>query len=164
MSDFIKKAYEANRVKDVSQAFKEFPTKDEWHHGEIDYFINDPEFYYGDKCQVGDIVFVREYSYFDGTKGHNHMFVIVESDYQAVPIEYFGMILSSKLNKLKYDTNILLKKDEDNGLNTDSVIKIDYIYKLLEKQIVFKVGKIDINKVNEYKEYFNKLINNQKRD
>ena len=109
MSDFIKRAYKANRIKNVSEAFKEFPPEKEWHHGEIEYFINDPEFYYGDKCQIGDIVFVREYTYQDGTKGHNHMFVIVESDYLAVPIEYFGMILSSKLDKLKYHTNILLE-------------------------------------------------------
>ena len=156
MSEFIKKAYEANRVKEVHDAVIEFPPEEEWHHGEIDYIISDQEFYYGDKCQIGDIVFAREYTYSDGTKGHNHMFVIVESDYQAVPIEYFGMILSSRVNKLKYSTNILLKKDKDNGLKKDSVIKTDYVYKLLEKQIVFKVGKVDINKVNEYKNYFNK--------
>ena len=160
MSDFIKMAYEAGRVKNIEEAFKNYPKDDEWHHGEIEYFINDKDFYYSDKCQIGDIVFAREYTYSDGTVGHNHMFVIVESDYQAVPIEYFGMILSSKLDKIKYDANILLKKDDINGLTKDSIIKTDYIYKLLEKQIVFKVGKIDIDKVERYKEYFN-LVNNK---
>ena len=156
MSDFIKKAYEENRVKNVADAIKEYPPLEEWHHGEIEYFINEPFFYYGDKCDIGDIVFVREYSYPDGTKGHNHMFVIIESDYQAVPIEYFGMLISSKLDKLKYSTNVLLRKNDINGLDKDSIVKTDYVYKLLQNRIVFKLARVDIDKVEEYKRHFNK--------
>lgn len=162
MSDFIKKAYEANRVKDVHEAFMEYSPEEEWHHGDIQYLINEPSFYYNDKCEIGDIVFVREYNYPDGTKGYNHMFVIIDSDYQAVPIEYFGMIISSKLNKIKYETNVLLRKDEYNKLNKDSIVKVDAIYKILEKQIVFKVGKIDHDKINQYKDSFSKLIAKEK--
>ena len=163
MSDFIKKAYEANRVKNVEEAFKEYPPEEEWHHGDIEYFINDPNYFYGDTCKIGDIVFVREYNYPNGTKGHNHLFVIVDDNYQAVPIEYFGMIISSKIDKLKYDTNVLLLKDSLNNLNKDSIIKVDAIYKILKKQIVFKLGCIDLDKVDEYKEPFNKLMEKQRR-
>ena len=163
MSDFIKKAFENNRVKNIDEAFKEYPPGDEWHHGEIEYFINDTNFYYGDKCKIGDIVFAREYNYSDGTKGHNHLFVIIDSNYQAVPIEYFGMLISSKLNKLRYDSNVLLLKDYKNKLNKNSIVKVDEIYKLLQEQIVFKLGYIDITKVLEYKNLFNKISDKEKR-
>ena len=36
MSEFIKMAYEANRVKDAHDAFKEFPPEEEWHQGKIE--------------------------------------------------------------------------------------------------------------------------------
>ena len=39
MSEFIKMAYEANRVKDVHDAVKEFPPEEEWHHGKIENII-----------------------------------------------------------------------------------------------------------------------------
>ena len=133
-SDIIKK-----NAKNVSEAFTNFPPEEEWHHGDIEYFINEPAFYYNGTCKIGDIVFVREYSYNDGTKGYRHMFVIVDSDYKAVPIEYFGMLISSHLEKMKFDTNLLLLKDKKNNLLKDSIVKIDEIYRLTKEQIVFKV-------------------------
>lgn len=36
MSEFIKMAYEANRVKDVHDAVTEFPPEEEWHQGKIE--------------------------------------------------------------------------------------------------------------------------------
>lgn len=44
-------------------------------------------------------------------KGTNHIFVIIEKDNYAVPIEYFTMLISSHLDKLKFSTNKLLLKD-----------------------------------------------------
>ena len=157
MSEFIKKAYEANKVKNIEDAFMEYPTEEEWHKGKIEYFINDKNFYYGDKCEIGDIVFVREYNYSNGSKGYNHLFVIVDSNYQAVPIEYFGMIISSKIDKLKYNTNMFLEKNSKN-----SIVKTDVIYKLLREQIVFKIGSVDIEEIEKYKKCFNEEINEKK--
>ena len=108
MSDFIKEAYEANRVKNVDEAFKEFPPEEEWHKGKIEYVIEEANVIYGDTCEIGDIVFVRKYYYDNGEEGSNHFFVIIDQDNIAVPIEYFGMIISSNLSKLKYDSNVLL--------------------------------------------------------
>ena len=158
-SEFIKKQYKEGKIKNVSAAFKDFPPEEEWHHGNIEYFINEPTFYYNGHCKIGDIVFVREYTYSDGTKGYRHMFVIVDSDYHAVPIEYFGMMISSKLEKLKFDTNILLPKDSDNNLDKNSIVKVDELYKLTKEQIVFKIGEVSIKKVEKYKKYYYEIVN-----
>ena len=87
------------------------------------------------------------------------MFVIVDSNYQAVPIEYFGMLISSHLEKMKFDTNILLSKDEKNNLKKDSIVKVDEIYKLTKEQIIFKIGEVSIKKVKKYKKIYYEIIN-----
>ena len=56
--------------------------------------------------------FVNHYTYNDGKAGNNHFFVIVEQNNIAVPIESFGMLISSNLEKLKYKSNVKLEKDE----------------------------------------------------
>lgn len=157
MSDFIKKAIEMGRVKDLSEAFEEYPSEEEWHKGKIENIIKEKDFSYGDVCQIGDIVFVRKYYYDNLEIGNNHLFVIIDKDNMAVPIENFGMLISSKMDKLKYNSNILLKKDDKNKLEKDSIVKTDVIYKILNKYIVFKLGAVEIEKVNEYKKCFFKL-------
>ena len=72
----------------------------------------------------------------------------------AVPIENFGMLISSNLNKLKYKSNKILKRNEQNKLYKDSIVKTDVIYKILNSQIIFKIGKVDNNKIEEYKSSF----------
>ncbi len=39
LSDFLKLAYKSGRVKDVSEAFKEFPVENEWHKGDPEKII-----------------------------------------------------------------------------------------------------------------------------
>ena len=51
---------------------------------------------------VGDIVFARRFFYPNGKAGENHLFVIINDDGQAVPAEYFGLIVSSHIEKSKY--------------------------------------------------------------
>ena len=151
---FIKEQNEKGNIKNASEAFKEYPPEEEWHHGSIEYFINEPNFHYNGVCNIGDIVFVREYKYKDGTIGNNHLFVIVENDYQAVPIEYFGMLISSQLEKLKFNTNVFLPKDDNNNLKKDSIVKTDEIYKIQRKDIVFVLGKVEIKKVRKYRKMY----------
>ena len=88
-------------------------------------------------------------------------FVIVEQNNIAVPIENFGMLISSRLTKLKYPANKLLEKDDKNNLNMDSIVKTDVIYKILNNQILFKIGKVDTTKIEEYK---NSFIENNKEN
>lgn len=60
MSDFLKKAYELGRVKDLSEAFKKYPPEEEWHHGDINWFLNDENLNYLYKLLEKDIVFKYE--------------------------------------------------------------------------------------------------------
>ena len=71
-----------------------------------------------------------------------------------MPIENFGMLISSNLEKLKFKANILLEKDNVNNLHKDSIVKTDVIYKILNEQILFKIGKVDSEKIEEYKQSF----------
>ena len=36
LSDFLKTAYKYNKVKDLSEAFEEYPVEEEWHKGTIE--------------------------------------------------------------------------------------------------------------------------------
>ena len=157
LSDFIKFAYKNGDVKDVKDAFDEFPPEEEWHHGRIENVIAESSVIYSDVCEIGDIVFARKYFHDNGKTGENHLFVIIDQNYYAVPIENFGMLISSNLDKLKYESNIFIKHDIKNNLDKDSIVKIDVIYKILPEQIAFKIGRVDMSKVDEYKNiYFKK--------
>ncbi len=153
LSDFLKIAYEHGKVRDLKEAFEEFPVEEEWHKGKIENVLKEESESYN-ICEIGDIVFVKEYTYFDGNKGNNHFFVIIDKDNTAVPIENFGMLISSNLDKLKFKTNKLLEKDEINNLHKDSIVKTDVIYKISNEQIIFKIGKVDNEKIEEFKKSF----------
>lgn len=78
--------------------------------------------------EIGDIVFVSEYKYKDGSSGNGHLFVIIDKEMnELVSIEYFGLIISSRVykqkNLSKYQYNELLKKSKLNGLLCDSIVK-----------------------------------------
>ena len=153
LSKFLKTAYKYGRVKDLEEAFKEFPVEEEWHKGKIENVLNEDSEIYS-IYEIGDIVFVKEYTYSDGKKGNNHFFVIIDQNNTAVPIENFGMLISSNLEKLKFKANILLEKNNVNNLHKDSIVKTDVVYKILNEQILFKIGKVDSEKIEEYKQSF----------
>lgn len=153
LSDFIKFAYKCNKVKDLEEAFEEYPVEEEWHKGKIENVLKENDVEYN--CyEIGDIVFVKKYVYPNGNFGENHFFVIIDKNNIAIPIEYFGMLISSKLDKLKYKSNIFLKKDDTNQLNKDSIVKTDVVYKILNSQIIFKIGKVDKQRIEDYKKSF----------
>lgn len=154
MSEFLKIAYERNKVKDLHEAFIEYPVEEEWHNGDIDYVIGEGCSKYYASYHIGDIVFVKDYIYDNNKKGKNHLFVIVDKNNTAVPIENFGMLISSNLDKLRFKQNKLLEKNNLNNLHKDSVVKTDIIYKILNEQILFKIGTVDSEKIEEYKNSF----------
>lgn len=160
LSDFLKIAYKYGRVKDLKEAFEEFPVEKEWHKGKVENVLNEDSEKY--ECyDIGDIVFVSVYMYPDGKIGSNHLFVIIDRDNTAVPIEYIGMIISLHIDKIKFKSNKLIKKDNKNNLNKDSIIKTDTVYKLRDKQILFKVGEIEKEKIEEYKKNFYEKLQNK---
>lgn len=152
-SDFLREAYKTGRVRDVREAFEEFPPENEWHQGDMNYFLHEDLTEYN-IYSVGDIIFVKNFLYEDGTEGHNHLFVIIDQNNIIVPIENFCMLISSQLDKLKYKTNVLLNKNDTNGLNKDSLVKTDAIYIIKSDQILLKIGSIDKEKIEEYKKEF----------
>ena len=153
LNDFLKIAYKYGKVKDLEEAFEEFPVEEEWHEGKIENILNEDSEIYS-IYEIGDIVFVKEYTYSDGKIGNNHLFVIIDQNNTAVPIENFGMLISSNLEKLKFKANILLEKNNVNNLHKDSIVKTDVVYKILNEQILFKIGKVDSEKIEEYKQSF----------
>ena len=161
LSDFLKTAYKYGKVKDVKEAFEEYPVEEEWHKGQSENVLREDEASYNVNYDIGDIVFVREYTYLDGKVGENHLFVIIDQDNTAVPIENFGMLISSNLEKIKFNANKLLEKDNLNNLRKDSIVKTDVIYKILNEQILFRIGKVDNEKIEEYKNsFYNNLKSN----
>lgn len=114
------------------------------------YLVNEENNIYNSKYKIGDIVFVKEYKYSDDREGINHLFVIVEDN-------YICMLLSSKLDKLKFSSNKCLVKNNQNGLRKDSVIKMDYIYQIKNEDILFKIGSVSKREVNLYKKSYIKL-------
>ncbi len=154
LSDFLKTAYEHGKVKDLKEAFEEFPVEEEWHKGNAENWLKEQEETYSAEYEIGDIVFVKEYVYPDGKIGKDHLFVIIDKDNTAVPIENFGMLISSKLDKLKFKTNKLLEKSKINNLHKDSIVKTDVIYKISNEQIIFKIGMVSYERIEEYKKSF----------
>lgn len=110
------------------------------------------------KYEIGDIVFVSKYNYDNGNEGQNHLFVIINDDSELIPIEYFGMLISSQRDKLKFKYNIKLDKNNNNGLNKDSIVKCDYIYKIPAKHIQFKIGQVDANDFIKFIELYNEML------
>ncbi len=160
LSDFLKIAYEHGKVKELKEAFKEYPVEEEWHKGKLENVLKEDNKSYN-SYKIGDIVFVKEYIYPDGKVGNNHFFVIIYQDNTAVPIENFGMLVSSNLNKLKFNSNKMLEKDDMNNLHKDSLIKTDVIYKILDEQIIFKIGIVNHEKIEEYKNSFYNSLKNK---
>jgi len=115
-------------------------------------------FYIGEKTvkypryEIGDIIYVKNYN--ENKKINNHLFVIVDDDNYGVPIDYFCMIISSNLDKIKYKSNKLLQKDNKNNLNKDSIVKTDTIYDIKYDEISFFVGKVDIELIKEYEKLY----------
>lgn len=119
-------------------------------------YLNEENSSYNFKYNVGDIVFVKKYNYSNGIKGSNHLFLIIEDNY-IVSMDYFCLLISSQLDKLKYETNLFLAKDCKNNLKKDSVLKLDNIYRIENNDILFKIGEVTQEKLNVYRYIFIKM-------
>ena len=96
------------------------------------------------------------------------MFVVINNDNEIIPLDYFGFIISSHIekvkNKSKFKYNEPLLSSVTNGLKVDSIVKCDKIYKFSKNNIVFKIGNVSVNDflrfVNAYSKYL-KVIDNK---
>lgn len=117
---------------------------------------------------IGDIVFVDKYFYKNGHVGYNHIFVLI-SENSLVDITYFGFLISSNLEKIKYKYNILFNKNEVNNLDKNSIVKCDEIFFIYDVYIRNKIGKVSKKQlqyfIDRYNEYLNdKNVNNKNND
>jgi hypothetical protein len=103
------------------------------------------------KYEVGDIVFVSKFKYKNNnSSGENHLFVIVDDNGEKlIPVEYFGMIVSSHREKCKDNSKFVynepLDKSFNNGLDYDSIVKCEQLFSILSENIQFKIGSVDID-------------------
>lgn len=109
------------------------------------------------KFNIGDIVFVLNYEYKNNTKGTRHCFVIID-DGEAIDLDYFGFLLSSNLNKSTYLYNEIIKKDDLNNLNKNSIVKCDDLIKISEHEIQFKIGEVSPNDLERFVSTYIKYI------
>ena len=113
--------------------------------------------------EIGDIVFVSKYSYSNGQSGENHLFVVINVEKnELVPVEYFGMLVSSHRDKCKdnsnYQYNEPLDKNITNGLNDDSIVKCDEVYSIPPRNIIFKIGAVDIDDYLRFMQAYKKVL------
>lgn len=106
---------------------------------------------------VGDIVFVSNYEYKSGTNGQNHSFVIID-DGQAVDINYFGFLLSSKTAKATYPYNERLDKNDTNNLRENSIVKCDDLIEISETNIKFKIGTVEQEDLERFIDTYSRYL------
>ncbi len=111
---------------------------------------------------IGDIVFVLNYEYKTGEKGTNHFFVIIDEEQQAIDFNYFGFLLSSNINKMTYRYNKLIKKNKNNSLAKDSIVKCDDLIELDSKEISFKIGSVTEIELMQFLEIYEKYLKENK--
>lgn len=115
--------------------------------------------------EIGDIVFVSKYKYSDGKSGQNHLFVVIDVEKnEFVPVEYFGMLVSSHREKCKdnseFQYNEPLDKNSLNGLNDDSIVKCDEVYSIPPRNIMFKIGAVDVDDYLRFMQAYNEVLSN----
>ena len=106
---------------------------------------------------IGDIVFVNNYEYKNGSNGQNHSFVIID-DGQAIDINYFGFLLSSQIKKATYPYNERLNKNKINKLREDSIVKCDDLIEISEKNIRFRIGKVEQEDLERFIDTYAKYL------
>ena len=79
-------------------------------------------------------------------------------DNLAVSMDYLGMLISSKIEKQRFKENKLLLKDNKIKLNVNSIVKTDVIYQIKKEEIVFKIGEVDKERIEEYQESYLEIL------
>lgn len=117
------------------------------------------------KYQMGDIVWASEATKKEVVHKENvrnHFFVIVDNDGKVVPMDYFGLVVSSRTEKSKensqYKYNEPLYANEC-GLKYDGIVKCDQLMSIPSENISRKVGEIDSDVLNRFLDAFENYLN-----
>lgn len=110
------------------------------------------------KFNIGDIVFVARYCYKSGEIGTKHFLVIID-DGQAIEVDsYFGFLLTSNQEQIKYPYNKPLRKNKKNNLDHDSIVKCDDFIEISEEEIKFKVGEVEQSDLERFLNTYMKYL------
>ena len=142
MSKFIDEARKKGKIINYDDVYESLEPD------EVGFYIGEKLNVYG-TYKIGDIVYVSKYK-----NVNKYLFVIVDEENRGIDMDYFCMLISSKLDKLKYESNVLLKKDNMNNLNKDSIVKTDKTYLIEHNDIDFSIGKIDESLIDEFKRIY----------
>lgn len=117
------------------------------------------------KYRMGDIVWASEATKKEEIEQRknvrNHFFVIIDDDGKVVPIDYFGLVVSSRTEKSKenspYKYNEPLYANEC-GLKYDGIVKCDQLMNIPSENISRKVGEIDTDVLNRFLDAFENYL------
>lgn len=114
------------------------------------------------KYEIGDIVWVAKFIDTDKKPVEHHYFVVIDDDGQIIPADYFGFVISSNMKKSKENSkfkyNEPLKKDTQNKLDYDSIVKCDQLYTIPRKTISYKLGSVDVENMIRFLEAYRDFL------
>lgn len=119
------------------------------------------------KYQIGDIVWVAEFEEEEKEEVNHHFFVVIDDDGQLIPADYFGFVVSSNTSKSKENSifkyNESLKKDSNNKLDYDSIVKCDKLFQIPKKTISYKLGSVNAQDMIRFLQAYKDFIASDKK-
>lgn len=116
------------------------------------------------KYEKGDIIWASEAKNLteENNDVKNHYYVLINDDGTVVPLDYYGFVLSSRVEKSKenspYKYNEPISKDNENNLTTNSIVKCDKLFKIPVDNIGGKLGVINEDDFNRFLDAFENYL------
>lgn len=116
------------------------------------------------KYEKGDIIWASEAKNLNEENNDvkNHYYVLINDDGTVVPLDYYGFVLSSRVEKSKenspYKYNEPISKDNENNLTTNSIVKCDKLFKIPVDNIGGKLGVINEDDFNRFLDAFENYL------
>ena len=113
--------------------------------------------------KIGDIIFASKGTKIqDEDEIKSHLFVIIDDDGNVVPADYFGFVVSSRLEKSKTNSrfkfNEPILKNESNNLKVNSIVKCDQLLSIPSKNINKKIGTVSDEEMTRFLNSFQDYI------
>lgn len=111
------------------------------------------------KYEKGDIIFASNaIKVPDNDTIKSHLYVIIDDDGNIVPADYFGFVLSSRIEKSKNNSpfkyNEPIMKSDENNLDVDSIVKCDQLMDIPSQYIQCKIGAVPEYQLNTFLDAF----------
>lgn len=117
------------------------------------------------KYQMGDIVWASEAiskeENENKTNVKNHFFIIIDDDGKVVPIDYLGLVVSSRTDKSKENSPFKYNEPlyaNECGLKNDGIVKCDQLMEIPASNISRKVGELDADVFSRFLDAFENYL------